>query len=353
MRIAVLDVGANAACLVVAEAEGRVPAVVGTVKYPLRLGKLAGPDGWLGEAAVERVAGAVGAALGEAARRGVGEPFAFATAIVRDAPNAASVLDEVHRRTGVSLHTLPGEAEGALTFLAVRRWMGEGWTGEGWTGGGGGPLLSLDIGGGTFEVALGRGEAPDLVASLPLGARPLTRRWLADGDPPSAGAVRELRRHVADVLRGLSGRVRAEAPLRAVGTSRTFHQLARLCGGRQLALADLRSATRRLAALSSAERAALPGISAARARQSLAGAIVAESAMRAMGLAAVTLCPWAIREGILLRHIEDGPGWWRHPWPTAVTVNGSGAWRAPAPSEPRRPRPLRPGGAGSATRQPP
>ncbi|RKN10863.1 Ppx/GppA phosphatase family protein [Streptomyces radicis] len=329
MRIAVLDVGANAACLVVAEVDGRVPVVVGTVKYPLRLGELAGPDGWLGEAAVERVVGAVGAGLGEAARRGAGEPFAFATAIVRDAPNAGRVLDEVHRRTGVSLHTLPGEVEGALTFLAVRRWMGAGSTGGRRAGGRGGPLLSLDIGGGTFEVALGRGEAPDLVVSLPLGARPLTRRWLADGDPPSVGAVRELRRHVADALRVLGGRVRAEAPLRAVGTSRTFHQLARLCGGRQLALADLRSATRRLAALSSAERAALPGISAARARQSLAGAIVAESAMRAMGLAAVTLCPWAIREGILLRHIEDGATWWRHPWP------------------------LHPDGAGSAGRQRP
>jgi exopolyphosphatase/guanosine-5'-triphosphate,3'-diphosphate pyrophosphatase len=32
--------------------------------------------------------------------------------------------------------------------------------------------------------------------------------------------------------------------------------------------------------------------------------------MKLTGLESVTLCPWAIREGVLLRHIEDGPSWW-------------------------------------------
>ncbi len=37
---------------------------------------------------------------------------------------------------------------------------------------------------------------------------------------------------------------------------------------------------------------------------------MAHTAMKLTGLSAVTLCPWALREGVLLRHIEDGPGWW-------------------------------------------
>lgn len=32
--------------------------------------------------------------------------------------------------------------------------------------------------------------------------------------------------------------------------------------------------------------------------------------MKLTGLKSVTLCPWAIREGVLLRSIEDGPAWW-------------------------------------------
>ncbi|MYT10246.1 Ppx/GppA family phosphatase, partial [Streptomyces sp. SID5470] len=74
--------------------------------------------------------------------------------------------------------------------------------------------------------------------------------------------------------------------------------------------ADLRDAAERLAALPAARRAELPGISAPRAAQSLAGAVVGHTAMKLTGIRTVTICPWAIREGILLRHIEDGPSWW-------------------------------------------
>mgnify|MGYP000987581049 CR=1 FL=1 len=65
-----------------------------------------------------------------------------------------------------------------------------------------------------------------------------------------------------------------------------------------------------LAALPAAERARLPGISAPRSAQSLAGAVVAHTAMKLTSLRTVTICPWALREGVLLRHIEDGPSWW-------------------------------------------
>ncbi|MCZ4638839.1 Ppx/GppA family phosphatase, partial [Streptomyces rubrogriseus] len=81
----------------------------------------------------------------------------------------------------------------------------------------------------------------------------------------------------------------------------------------------------RLAALSAAERARLPGISAPRAAQSLAGAVVGHTAMKLTGLDAVALCPWAIREGVLLRHIEDGPAWW------AEVVRRSDEAAPPAP----------------------
>jgi exopolyphosphatase/guanosine-5'-triphosphate,3'-diphosphate pyrophosphatase len=72
----------------------------------------------------------------------------------------------------------------------------------------------------------------------------------------------------------------------------------------------LRAAIDTLAEMPAAERHRLPGISAARARQSLAGALIGHTAMKLMVLKAVAVCPWAIREGVLLRCIEDGPRWW-------------------------------------------
>ena len=79
---------------------------------------------------------------------------------------------------------------------------------------------------------------------------------------------------------------------------------------RRLSRADLARCRDRLAALPAAERATLPGVSAPRAAQSLAGAVVAHTAMKLTGIETLTLCPWAIREGVLLRHIEDGGSWW-------------------------------------------
>ena len=310
MRISVVDVGSNTVRLVVADAEDGAPLPVHTAKWRLRLSEQVKPGGRIPEEAVERLVGAVAEASRTAARWGAAEPMAFATAVVRAAPNRSEVLRAVRDRTGVDLCTMPGELEAELTFLGARQWMG-------WRSG---PLALLDIGGGSLEVAFGRGRLPGFVASLPLGAGRLTHEFFDGEDPPPPERVRALRRKVRHQLRDVAARIRWEGPRTAVATSRTFQQLGRLCGAppgrhgpfveRRLARSDLSEAVTRLAALPAADRSRLPGISAPRAAQSLAGAVVGHTAMKLTGLRAVTICPWAIREGVLLRHIQDGPSWW-------------------------------------------
>lgn len=305
-----MDVGSKTVRLVVADAEGGVPLPVHTAKWRLRLSEQVPPGGDVPDEAVRQLCDAVTAAARTAERWGASTPLAFATAVVRSAPNCRDVLRAVRAATGVPICTLPGEVEAELTFLGARRWMG-------WRSG---PLALLDIGGGSLEVAFGRGRLPDFVASLPLGANRLTHEFFHGQDPPSPESIKALRRRVRHQLRDVSARIRWEGPRTAVATSRTFQQLSRLCGSaagrhgpfvdRELRRADLGAAVSRLAALPAAERAALPGISAPRATQSLAGALVGHTAMKLTGLKSVTLCPWAIREGVLLRSIEDGPAWW-------------------------------------------
>ncbi|MFJ8822517.1 Ppx/GppA family phosphatase [Streptomyces sp. NPDC102467] len=310
MRISVVDVGSNTVRLAIADARNGAPLPVHTAKRRLRLSEEVDGDRRLGPHAVERIVEAVADAYAEAERWGSDEPFAFATAIVRDAPNRDEVLRAVEEGTGARLRVLPGEVEAELTFLAARRWMG-------WRAG---PLGVLDIGGGTLEVAFGRGRLPDFAISLPLGARRLTRDHLPGEEAPTDAELKELRRHVRHQLRDVAARVRWEGPVTMAATSRTFTQLARLCGapagrhgpfvGRALTRKALRSAVGELAALPAARRAELPGISAPRAAQSLAGALVGHTAMKLMNLSELTICPWAIREGILLRRIEGDTDWW-------------------------------------------
>jgi len=103
-------------------------------------------------------------------------------------------------------------------------------------------------------------------------------------------------------------------PDRAVATSKTFRQLARIAGAapshegasvsRTLSHPDVTMWAERLTSMTSAERAQLPGVSEGRAPQLPAGAIVADATMDLFGLETLEICPWALREGVtnVVRH---------------------------------------------------
>ena len=305
MRLAVLDVGSNTVHLLVVDAhEGARPLPAHSDKAELRLAEHLTDDGHIDDSGVARLVECVQDALEVAEDRGTEDLVAFATSALRDAPNGPEVLAAVRDETGVDLEVLTGNDEARLTFLAVRRWFG-------WSSG---RLMVIDIGGGSLELAAGIDELPDAVASLPLGAGRLTRTKLP-GDPPSGSDVKALRKHVRAQV---AGKLRPFETLgeadHVVGTSKTFKQLARLAGApgaeegervpRMLSLADLDKWVPKLAAMTYDERAELPGVSTGRAAQLLAGAIVAEAVMSLLDVDEVQVCPWALREGIILRRLD-------------------------------------------------
>jgi len=247
----------------------------------------------------------VGEAQQLAEDKGVEEVIAFATSAIRDSANGDQVLASVREETGVDIKVLPGPEEARLTFLAARRWFG-------WSAG---RVLMLDIGGGSLEIAAGIDEEPETAFSLPLGAGRLTRDWLTT-DPPSPEEVRQLRRHIrAEIARRAGEVARVGPPDRAVATSKTFRQLARIAGSapsseghyvrRAVSHSDVSELAKRLAAMRADQRAGLPGVSRGRAPQLAAGALVADAAMDLFGLSELEICPWALREGVILRRIDQ------------------------------------------------
>ncbi|MBW1598977.1 Ppx/GppA phosphatase family protein [Streptomyces sp. JJ38] len=305
MRLGVLDVGSNTVHLLVVDAHGGArPLPAYSHKAELKLAELLDEDGAITPQGVERLVGTVKEALEVAEDMGVEDLLPFATSAVREASNDGDVLGRVAEETGVRLRVLSGPDEARLTFLAVRRWFG-------WSSG---RLLVLDIGGGSLEIACGFDEEADAAVSLPLGAGRLTASWLP-GDPPDPDDVRALRRHVrAEIARVVGTFSRLGAPDHVVATSKTFRQLARLGGAarsgeglyvqRELSRKSLEEWVPRLATMTAERRAELPGVSEGRARQLLAGALVAEGAMDLFGVETLEICPWALREGVILRRLD-------------------------------------------------
>ncbi len=305
MRLGVLDVGSNTVHLLVVDAHpGARPLPAFKHKKELRLAELLDDGGAIRRSGADRLVAFICEALQVAEDKGAESVLAFATSAIREASNGDEVIRRVRDRTGVDLQVLTGSEEARLTFLAVRRWYG-------WSSG---RLRCFDIGGGSLEVAFGIDEGPDAAISLPLGAGRLTRGWFT-ADPPPGKEVKALRKYVRAQIATSVGQVtRVGSPDHEVATSKTFRSLARVTGAapssegpyvrRVLSHAALQEWLPKLAAASTAERAALPGVSEGRAPQLLAGAIVADAAMDLYEVPELEVCPWALREGIILRRLD-------------------------------------------------
>src|SRR6201985_3778286 len=305
MRLGVLDVGSNTVHLLVVDAyPGARPLPAFSHKTELKLAAQLENGNSLSGQGESRLRGVVEEALSIAEDKGVEDIIAFATSAVREAVNGEEVLARIREGTGAQINVMTGQEEARLTFLAARRWFG-------WSSG---RLLVLDIGGGSLEIAAGVDEEPDVAVSLPLGAVRLTRDWFRS-DPPTGSQRRDLRRDVRpEMARTVGGILRYGRPDHAVATSKTFRQLARIAGAapssegpyvrRVLEDSDLASWADRLATMTLAERRKLPGVSSARAPQLPAGAIVADAAMDLFEVPELEICPWALREGVILRRLD-------------------------------------------------
>lgn len=301
MRLGVLDVGSNTIHLQVVDAfSGARPNPTTSLKIDLRLSEFLNAEGVIEQEGVEYLKNSVRECVQEAKRVRSEELLAFATSALREARNGSEIIAELNSEFEIDLQVLSGEEEAQITFLAARRWYG-------WSSG---RLLVVDIGGGSLELAIGENESADVAISLPLGASRLTKSHL-EGNPFSRKSIRNLRDHIDSQLSEvLPEMLKYDKPDRAIATSKTLRTLARLTGdwvdgdGRSLELEDLRKILPKLSEMNQEQRSELPGVSKSRARQIVAGALVAESVMRSLEIKSLEICPWALREGIVLKWLD-------------------------------------------------
>jgi exopolyphosphatase/guanosine-5'-triphosphate,3'-diphosphate pyrophosphatase len=295
-RVVVIDLGSNAVRFVLAGViPGRSFRLLDEARVQTRLA--AGRRGALPVAGVAATVAAVQRFL---ARVDDGRPLrvvAAATSAVRDAPNAHRLIDRLRRVAGIEVEVLGWEEEARLGAIAA--------------------LSSLpcrdavvaDLGGGSLQLTTLRDREIMPVASLPLGAVRVTRRFLHH-DPPADAEIAALRRHVRDLFHaqrlapGLAGRL--------VGLGGTVRTLARVYlragHGRRITIHGLsidRAAVSALClhlqALPLRRRRRVTGLKADRADIIVAGAVVLEELMALGGFSTLTVCERGVRHGLLIR----------------------------------------------------
>jgi exopolyphosphatase / guanosine-5'-triphosphate,3'-diphosphate pyrophosphatase len=231
---------------------------------------------------------------------------ALATAALRDASNGTEVVARIEDVVGQPVKVLDGEEEARLCFIGQRAGV---WTGPG-------PTFGADLGGGSFEVAVGGSAGIDYATSAPVGA---TRLRGEIGAPERLGtAERDLvRRRTSEALADVRMALGAFPGVtrRTVVSGGTARALARLATARtrdwasassadvnqvELPAAQVHEWADRLAPLGLEDRLALPGMPVRRAPMLPIGAAILSALAVELAVERFVVSVWGLREGALL-----------------------------------------------------
>jgi exopolyphosphatase / guanosine-5'-triphosphate,3'-diphosphate pyrophosphatase len=299
-RLAAVDVGTNSTRLLVADVEGgRVVAEHAREMIITRLGKGVDRTGRFDPAALRRTLDVL-AGYGATCRRlGVQGRRVVATSATRDAGNRQEFLDGVRALLGVEAEVLSGEAEAATAYRGATHDL----PGDGRT-------LVVDIGGGSTELILGTTGNPEAMVSLDLGCVRLHERHLHT-DPPTATEVAALRADAATQLARVTGTLDPASAERVVGVAGTITTVTAIGLGlavydprrihrSALSAAEIAAVAEKLAAMTVAERAAIPVMAKGREDVIAAGALLLDELVRTFGFQRVIASETDILDGVLL-----------------------------------------------------
>jgi len=303
-RLAALDLGSTSFHLLVADVydDGRLERVK-RKRRMLRLGALLAEPSELPAEAIVRVCDTAADLRDTAWTAGALSLLCVATAAFRDGARGRQLASDLGARLRAPIRVMSGEEEAHAIFAAFRRRLDLGPE----------PVLGIDLGGGSLELAIGDSGNVYWETTLPLGVVRLHRQH-ARGELDCD--VEAVRARVAEVLAPVRDSIRSLAPVRCIATGGTARAVARLLAARdasrrheicgllisRLWLALLRD---ELAAASHEERLDMPGMNAERVDLLPAGAAILESVLAQLDLPDLIVCDWGLREGVLLSAMRD------------------------------------------------
>ena len=288
-RVAAVDLGTNSTRLLVADVEGdRLEEVVRLLTIT-RLGEGVDKRRRLLPVPITRVRNCLTDYRRELEKQGAERTLAIATSAVRDAENGEAFLGEIEWRYGFTTQLLSGTEEAAMMIRGVTA--------------GRSPLddvLVVDVGGGSTELVVAADGEVASAMSLDIGCVRVTERFLGS-DPPSQPELAAASAYVRSLLPPLEAGS-------AIGVAGTVTTLATLdlgdagydparTHGHRISLAAVEEQLERLAAMSTQERLAVPGLEPGRAPVIVAGVVVLREVMTAYGLSEIEVSERDILHG--------------------------------------------------------
>ncbi len=300
--VAAIDIGSNSIHLIVARMDkaGHLE-VLDTDKISVRLGEFLMPDGNMSVEGQKRalktiihmakIANAYGAVI-----------RAVATHSFREAKNHQALMDEIFAKAGVKIELIDGVEEARLVYLGMRYALPIETM----------PCLGMDIGGGSTEFILARGEHIKFVTSVKLGAVTLTANHFKKKVATPA-TIRKLHDYINLRLEPFGGQIKKGSFKKAIASSGTAKAVASIHSrlfrkrvladenGYKLPVKDIKVLVSAMERLKSPKRIReVLGVDASRADIILAGAAIMLEASRVFGVKEWTITSFGLREGVVV-----------------------------------------------------
>jgi len=304
IKLAAIDIGTNSVHMIVVQVRPDLSfEVIDREKEMVRLGA----GGLDGRALTSEAMHAALQVLSKFRRlaesHAVDEIVAVATSAVREAENGGEFLRAVSQRTGIHARVISGTEEARLIHLAAN--YGTGIPGE--------IVVAVDIGGGSVEITRGLGANFDLGRSFKLGVIRLTERFVKS-DPISPRDERKLVRHIQSELGDYAQKIARAGFDRVIGTSGTILSLGTIVAAeqgknpsalrnRRITAKQLRRVRKTVTRLNLERRLKIAGLDPRRGDLAVAGSILLDTIIQALGATELTLCDLSLREGLVLDYI--------------------------------------------------
>jgi exopolyphosphatase/guanosine-5'-triphosphate,3'-diphosphate pyrophosphatase len=302
VRVAAIDCGTNSTRLLVAEGIAGGFRPIDRRMTITRLGQGVDSRRILAPEALERTLATIADYAATCGELGVEKIRVTGTSAVRDAHNREEFFSGVKALTGTEAEVLTGEEEAAATFLGTLSDLHAS-----------GPVLVVDIGGGSTELIAGTTK-PERMVSLDVGCVRMFEKHL-HSDPPAEAEIAALRAEVEAALAGAKETLDVPSGTRLIGVAGTVTQLATLKAGIPLydpdvthhfvlSHGDIRMLSRRLLSLTYEQRKRIKGLEAGRADVIVAGTEILLAAMETFDLPECLVSEKDILDGLVLQLLD-------------------------------------------------
>ena len=299
--IAAIDIGSNSIQITIARLTDRTIDVLHREKDVARLAKALGADGFFSNQTLDQTLATL------QKFRALADDYGAivrttATATVRRARNGDDLIERAATELGLDVQIITGADEGRLVLAGVIHGLPELQTAA---------PLCIDVGGGSTELILGAGGRARILASVPIGALVVQRRWLG-GDPVGRSSARRASAQLMSLFSARADDMKRAGFSRVIATGGSAQRIARICRASRgdvtqdvhrdpLSRADIDAVVARLVrSKTHAERLAIPGLDPDRADSLLGGALIFQAVGRLLGVESWTVSMSALRSGLLV-----------------------------------------------------